>query len=158
MTGGAYFGCPAGTAENSPAFQRWVRTPEGLSPDGTADRPPIQPSLRDLIHPNLLPSVETLGYSHPSLRDEQGQTLAALDIHVCCITNILVGNMRVPASYPGANRGRLESPATRQAGMSALRAFLFVAASRQSAAVICSERRGALTRRRYSVSSGQACI
>jgi len=68
-----------GPAENSPAFQRWVWTPEGLSPEGTADSAPIQPSLRDLVTTELFPSVETLGYSHPSLRDEQNQILAALD-------------------------------------------------------------------------------
>jgi hypothetical protein len=68
-------GCPAGTAENNPAFQRWVWTPEGLSPKGTADSAPIQPSRRDLVPPNLFPSVETLGYSHPSLRDKQNQVL-----------------------------------------------------------------------------------
>jgi len=73
-------GCPGGTAENSPAFQRWVGTPEGLSPEGTADSAPIQPSLWDFLPPNLVPSVETLGYSHPSLRDEQDQILVALDV------------------------------------------------------------------------------
>ena len=54
---------------------------------GTADSPPIQPSLRDLVQSNLLPSVEieTLGYSHPSLRDEQAQ--------------VALGSM--PSSTPG---------------------------------------------------------
>ena len=52
------------------------------SPEGTADSAPIQPSLRDLVPPNLFPSVETLGYSHSSLRDEQNQILAALDRNV----------------------------------------------------------------------------
>jgi hypothetical protein len=56
---------------------------EGLSPKGTADSAPIQPSLRGLKPQNLFPSVETLGYSHPSLRDEQDQILVALDRKVC---------------------------------------------------------------------------
>ena len=29
--------CPGGTNDNSPAFQRWVCTPEGISPEGTAE-------------------------------------------------------------------------------------------------------------------------
>ena len=81
-------GRPGGTAENSPAFQRWVWTPEGLSPKGTSDSAPIQPSLRGLKLQNLFPSVETLGYSHPSLRDEQDQILVALDIPVCRIAGL----------------------------------------------------------------------
>jgi hypothetical protein len=39
----------------------------------------IQSSLRDLSQATPLPSVETLGYSHPSLRDEGNQTLTALE-------------------------------------------------------------------------------
>src|SRR5690242_13458682 len=78
---------PGGTAENGLAFQRWVWTFEGLSPKGTADSAPIQPSLRGLKPQNLFPSVETsvetLGYSHLSLRDEQDQILVALDRKVC---------------------------------------------------------------------------
>jgi len=33
------YGCLGGTAGNSPAFQRWVWTPKGISPEGTAERP-----------------------------------------------------------------------------------------------------------------------
>ena len=69
---------PGGILDNSPAFQRWVWTLEGSRPDGTADTPLFQPSLRDLVQPNLCPSVETLGYSRASLRDEQNQILVAL--------------------------------------------------------------------------------
>ena len=36
-----------------------------------------QSSLRDLSQATPLPSVETLGYSHPSLRDEGNQSLKA---------------------------------------------------------------------------------
>lgn len=39
----------------------------------------IQSSLRDLFQAMRLPSVETLGYSHSSLRDEGNQTLTALE-------------------------------------------------------------------------------
>ena len=63
-------GRPGGTAENSPAFQRsfqrWVWTPEGLSPEGRADSAPIQPSLSGLGTTNVFPSVETLVITHIS--------------------------------------------------------------------------------------------
>ena len=55
-------GRPGGTAENSPAFQRsfqrWVWTPEGLSPEGTADSAPIQPSLQDLVPQTSFPALK----------------------------------------------------------------------------------------------------
>jgi hypothetical protein len=55
-------GRPGGTAENSPAFQRtfqrWVWTPEGLSPEGTADSAPIQPSLRGLKLQTSFPALK----------------------------------------------------------------------------------------------------
>jgi len=90
-------GRPGGTAENSPAFQRsfqrWVWTPEGLSPEGRADSAPIQPSLSGLGTTNVFPSVETLGYSHPSLQDEQDQILVALTIPVCRVADIPVGRL-----------------------------------------------------------------
>src|ERR1051326_8563337 len=57
-----------GTAENSPAFQRWDRGHRIVSPGGTAE-PIFQPSLRDLPVDPAIPSVETLGYSRSSLRD-----------------------------------------------------------------------------------------
>ena len=50
--------------------------PEGLSLEGTADRVAIQPSRWDLGQLDLDPSVETLGYSQPSLRDEHDQILS----------------------------------------------------------------------------------
>ena len=49
-----------------------------ISPVGTADRGLARPSLRDLGLLDRSPSVETLGYSHPSLRDEEGEILVAL--------------------------------------------------------------------------------
>jgi hypothetical protein len=52
------------------------------SPGGTADKGVLQPSLRDLGMIGYGPSVETLGYCHPSLRDEGIQILVALDIPV----------------------------------------------------------------------------
>jgi hypothetical protein len=39
----------------------------------------VQPSLRDLGRMTRTPSVETLGYCQPSLRDEDGQSLLALE-------------------------------------------------------------------------------
>jgi hypothetical protein len=60
-------GRPGGTAENSPAFQRWVWTPEGLSPEGTADSAPIQPSLRDLVPQTSFPALKRWAILiHPS--------------------------------------------------------------------------------------------
>ena len=47
-----------------------------ISPVGTADKGLARPSLRDLGLLDHSPSVETLGYSHPSLRDEDGEILA----------------------------------------------------------------------------------
>ena len=49
-----------------------------ISPVGTADRGLARPSLRDLGLLDPSPSVETQGYSHPSLRDEDGEILVAL--------------------------------------------------------------------------------
>ena len=51
-----------------------------ISPVGTADRGLARPSLRDLGLLDPSPSVETLGYSHPSLRDEEGEILVALGL------------------------------------------------------------------------------
>src|SRR5208283_4929626 len=53
--------------------------PCGISPVGTAERRLIRPSLRDLRPFRRDPSVETLGYCHPSLRDEAAQILVTLD-------------------------------------------------------------------------------
>ena len=62
---------PKGTADNSPAFQRWARS-------GAYDRSRrdgrkglcSRPSLRDIGRIfNPSPSLKTLGYSHSSLRD-----------------------------------------------------------------------------------------
>ena len=73
---------PVGTTENSPAFQRWVRGFSMISPVGTADRGLARPSLRDLGLLDPSPSVETLGNSHPSLRDEEGEILVALGVEI----------------------------------------------------------------------------
>src|SRR5438552_5661222 len=59
--------CPGGTTENSPALQRWDGCHTRTSPEGTAERwrDPIhvQPSLRDSNSSDVLPGVETPGYS-----------------------------------------------------------------------------------------------
>jgi hypothetical protein len=73
--------CPGGTTESSPAFQRWDPRRLTLSPAGTAEPTLFLPSLRDLSPATSKPSVETLGYSHPSLRDEGVQVPAALGCH-----------------------------------------------------------------------------
>jgi hypothetical protein len=49
----------------------------------TVDRPPLQPSIRDLAQLDLDPSVETLSYSQLSLRDEQDEILVALGGKAC---------------------------------------------------------------------------
>ena len=61
---------PGGMFENSPAFERWDYRRVALSPVGTAEARPIQPSLWDLSRTTPAPSVETLGYSQLSLRDK----------------------------------------------------------------------------------------
>ena len=69
---------PEGTSDNSPPFQRWVRTSEGIKSrrDGRKEGRNskalcrILSSLRDSLgFQDCLPSVETLGYSRMSLRD-----------------------------------------------------------------------------------------
>src|SRR6266496_812491 len=64
---------PEGQRESSPTFQRREGRRKNLSPEGTAERvlgrTTFQPSLRDLFCCGIHPSVETLGYSHLSLRD-----------------------------------------------------------------------------------------
>src|SRR5437762_3172828 len=59
--------CPGGTDENSPAFQRWDVCHTRTSPEGTAERRRdpvnVQPSLRDSNSSDVLPGVETPGYS-----------------------------------------------------------------------------------------------
>jgi len=75
----AVWRCPGGTIDNSPAFQRGVGWPGRASPEGTAENPIRnwhmdgcpQPSLRDGFPWAVGPSVETLGYSHGSLRDKE---------------------------------------------------------------------------------------
>ena len=77
------FQCPGGTGENSPAFQRWVRTSRSISPEGTTEGGRVRPSLRDLSRRDLQPSVETPGYSRLSLRDKNQHLvhiLVALDV------------------------------------------------------------------------------
>ena len=69
---------PEGTSDNSPPFQRWVRTSEGIESrrDGRKEGLNskalcrILSSLRDFLgFQDCLPSVETLGYFRVSLRD-----------------------------------------------------------------------------------------
>src|SRR5438445_2516124 len=67
-------GCPGGTHENSPAFQRWDACHANTSPEGTAERRCrrvlVQPSLRDSISIDHDPGVETPGIIGMSLRDK----------------------------------------------------------------------------------------
>jgi len=74
---------PGGTSENSPAFQRWVGTQWGKSPEGTSDLAALQPSLRDLTRPYDCPSAETLAFSRPSLRDERVQNPSGIGFSTC---------------------------------------------------------------------------
>ena len=69
---------PEGTSDNSPPFQRWVRTSEGIKfrRDGRKEGRNskalcrILSSLRDSLgSQDCLPSAEALGYSRVSLRD-----------------------------------------------------------------------------------------
>jgi hypothetical protein len=53
------------------------------SPEGTDEKQPAQPSLRDSGLFYRDPSVETLGYSRFILRDEGVQILVALGILAC---------------------------------------------------------------------------
>lgn len=65
---------PKGFGENSPAFQRWVvRFPRHRFPEARTKnvfQREFRPSLRDLSAFARQLSVETLGYSRPSLRDK----------------------------------------------------------------------------------------
>ena len=56
----------------------------GTSPEGTADLVALQPSLRDLNVLNDDPSVETLGFSQPSLRDERAQNPRRIGVLPSC--------------------------------------------------------------------------
>jgi hypothetical protein len=75
----ARFQCSGGADENSPAFQRWVNRFEMiLSPVGTAESFWIGGALAgDFYRPSgtrfplaRIPTVETVGYSQTSLRDD----------------------------------------------------------------------------------------
>ncbi len=56
-----------------------------ISPEGTAEPcRAFRPSLRDLFADCAQPNAEALGYSQSSLRDEEIQTLAALDASSAC--------------------------------------------------------------------------
>src|SRR6476620_10490442 len=63
--------------DSSPTFQGWVSGAKEQSPEGTAENSEwelasvntFQPSLRDFADFRVGPKVETLGYSHKSLRD-----------------------------------------------------------------------------------------
>ena len=69
--------CPGGRTESSPAFQRWVQVLRRASPGGTAERGACSTVPSGLKPSYCDPSVETLGYSRPSLRDELAQFLSA---------------------------------------------------------------------------------
>src|SRR2546428_4234802 len=65
---------PGGMAENSPTFQRWVHeVRRSASPEGTAENCATpRSSLRDLFSFGWgVPNVETFGYCHISLREEE---------------------------------------------------------------------------------------
>ncbi|MDA1275082.1 MAG: hypothetical protein O2960_13690 [Verrucomicrobia bacterium] len=73
--------CPAGATENSPAFQRWENTINtSPSPKGTEDVLKITvATAMGFFRPfgtrfplAWIPTVETVGYSRASLRDEGG--------------------------------------------------------------------------------------
>src|SRR5258708_33412339 len=72
---------PERMIEKSPAFQCWDHGRVAVSPVGTVEAAIVLPSLRDLSHKTLQPSVETLGYFRLSLRDraprQVSQILAA---------------------------------------------------------------------------------
>ncbi len=53
-----------------------------MRPVGTPEKRVRRSSLRDLDMFGCDPSIETLGYFHPSLRDEEPQILVALDRNV----------------------------------------------------------------------------
>ena len=60
-------GCPEGTSENSPAFQRWVGRQKIASPEGTAE---VRPHAHSFSRPfgtcvpcTVFPGVKTPGYS-----------------------------------------------------------------------------------------------
>ena len=60
-------GCPEGTTDNSPAFQRWVGNQKVLSPDGTAEfkshSPPFSRPFGTYVPCAMFPGVKTPGYS-----------------------------------------------------------------------------------------------
>jgi hypothetical protein len=107
--------CPVGTGDNSPTLQRWDQgATEIESRRDDRSKEANRPSLRDSAPFDRHPSVETLGYSQPSLRDEEPEILLALGFQVFCI-----------ADFQSANRGSLRAfadwkSAIRQAGKPAL--------------------------------------
>src|SRR5688500_10376976 len=72
---------PAGTNENSPAFQRRVEVWGTSVPKGRLKRP-LQTSLRDFVHVLRCPGVETPGHCQTSLRDNQTEKLVASTVSV----------------------------------------------------------------------------
>jgi len=74
--GSPLLGCPEGTSENSPAFQRWVGRPKVASPEGTVE---FQFHTQSFSRPfgtcvpcGIIPGVKTPGYSqdvHPGQRN-----------------------------------------------------------------------------------------
>src|SRR5437667_9095998 len=63
---------PEGMPDNSPTFQRWGRVQRAIRPEGTpeTDETSAVPSGL-MIADGRVPNVETLGYSHKSLRDKR---------------------------------------------------------------------------------------
>src|SRR5437870_13130551 len=72
--------CPGGTSDNSPTFQRWVSVPNvTLVPKGRLNGNTVSAVPSGLTaFCGQLPNVETLGYYHASLRDED-EIVVALD-------------------------------------------------------------------------------
>src|SRR2546427_11815505 len=60
-------GCPEGTSENSPAFQRWVGRQKVASPEGTVEVQSHTPSFSrpfgTCVPGGMFPGVKTPGYS-----------------------------------------------------------------------------------------------
>src|SRR3989442_4578367 len=73
--------CPGGTSDNSPTFQRWVLVPNvTLVPKGRLNGNTVSAVPSGLTaFCGQLPNVETLGYYHASLRDED-EILVALGL------------------------------------------------------------------------------